>query len=541
MTTQNSILSFYSHISLNAQQEQATQQLESFFAQTEDQIFVLKGYAGTGKTTLLKGVLDYLESLKTSVIAMAPTGRAARVLGTKTEHITSTVHSAIFYVKFNQDGEPFYVLRESPANGSILFIDEASMLKCHPQHLQSHLGSAIISLYSQNVFDGFVPGTYSVGEYLLNDIMHFANLTENPNTKIVFIGDEAQLPPIGTTKSLVFDQSFLSSLGFGYQDAMLTKVERNDNGVLKAATLVRENLMENQLSDLYPMASQDVQIVKNAELVSTYLNDVKSAALAEDHILIFKSNNAVYDANMKVRSSFYKQYNPEQIIDGDRMMVYANSYGESNFFNGDAFSVLEVLGEKSQRTTVNLSDKEKSSLVKDRHAFEAKLFSCIELQGDKALVNLTLIQLRICDTDGNEDTIYISKDFVFTPLTDCSSVYRRALVILGKVAFKEYIKKCESKGIEPDAEELYLKRSPFSNCILAKFGYAITCHKAQGGEWKKVYTTICTIPKLANSLDHFKWVYTAYTRSSKSLVVGVPFVKNKMRPLNHFTKRNAIY
>ncbi|MBK6329256.1 MAG: hypothetical protein IPF62_01585 [Bacteroidetes bacterium] len=238
---------------------------------------------------------------------------------------------------------------------------------------------------------------------------------QNPNTKIVFIGDEAQLPPIGTTKSLVFDQSFLSSLGFGYQDAMLTKVERNDNGVLKAATLVRENLMENQLSDLYPMASQDVQIVKNAELVSTYLNDVKSAALAEDHILIFKSNNAVYDANMKVRSSFYKQYNPEQIIDGDRMMVYANSYGESNFFNGDAFTVLEVLGEKSHRTTVNLSDKEKSSLVKDRHAFEEKLFSCIELQGDKALVNLTLIQLCICDTDGNEDTIIFQRILCLHP------------------------------------------------------------------------------------------------------------------------------
>jgi hypothetical protein len=234
---------------------------------------------------------------------------------------------------------------------------------------------------------------------------------------------------------------------------------------------------------------------------------------------------------MKVRSHFFKQYNPQQIFDGERMMVYANNYGESNFFNGDGFSVLEVIGEESHHVTVKLSEHEMRKVTEDRLTFEQKLFSCIQLKHDEAIVNLTLIQLRICDTDGNEDTIHISKDFLFSEITESSSIYRRALIVLGKKAYNKYIETCNSKEIEPDAEELYLKRTPFANCIYAKFGYAITCHKAQGGEWERVYTTICTVPQQSRTLDHFKWVYTAYTRSSKSLVVGVPSVKTGLRPM----------
>jgi hypothetical protein len=532
MTTQNSILSFYSHISLNAQQEQATQQLESFFAQTEDQIFVLKGYAGTGKTTLLKGVLEFLEDLHCNFIAMAPTGRASRILGLKTGQLTGTVHSSIFYVKVNDDGDLLFRLRETPPNGTILLIDEASMLKAHPMFLQNSMKREDIIALTVSAFDQTVPTRFNMGEFLLNDLLTFADLKANPDTKIIFVGDDAQLPPVGLSTALVFNSDLMKSLGFGYEHSVLTKVERTDNGILTAATHIREQIVSGKLNSTKPIQSSDVKMVNHQQLISCFLQENPTLDHCNDSILVLSSNQKVNAANSTIRGNYFGWSKTPSVQLNEKLMVYANHYGNNNnfHFNGDNLTVLEVLNEIHENISVKLSNSEKEQITRSRAAFESKLPGYISLTGDQAKVEVAIIKLRVKDADDNEESIYISRDFLYAEESDTHRIYRRAIAALANMAEKKYVQECESKQRPIDNERSEELRSPFSECLYVKFAYAITCHKAQGGEWKKVYANICTAPDRARTLQHFKWVYTAYTRASVKLTVGAPMMQQQFTP-----------
>lgn len=511
---------FYPNLSLNADQIVAVDALQSFLNGQSGQIFLLKGYAGTGKTTLLKGVMDYLDAQKRNFMAMAPTGRAARVLGNKTGQTALTIHSSLFTVKMTDEGEPLYTRRPSAENGTILIVDEVSMI-------QSRLNTQdafSFGLSGQDPKKAFL-FNHTPGQFLFDDIMVYANLDQNPHTRIIFIGDDAQLQPIVGGLSPVFDNTLMRNLGWGYAVTALTKVERTDNGILRSATAIREALVNNQLNDLYPIKNDDVALCKSTNLVDLFIQAHTSVEDTYNSILVLLSNSKVHEANMRIRQHFYGRGCERNIYTHDRLMVYSNLYGETFFFNGDELRVKTVGELEFHTVTIKLSNKEKADYAKDPLKFKKFLTSNIHIKSDEAEVRIVLQQLSIADLDGNEHDVLVSADYLFSELPDANPIYRRAIYVKAIMEHKQYLEDCKKKHITPVDKEDYMRSNKFCNVLYVKFGYAVTCHKAQGGEWDNVFTTATYMPAQAGSEDHYRWVYTAFTRAAKCLCVGVPYVK----------------
>ena len=514
------LCTFYPNLSLNADQIVAVDALQSFLNGQSGQIFLLKGYAGTGKTTLLKGVMDYLDAQKRNFMAMAPTGRAARVLSNKTGQMASTIHSSLFTVKMTDEGEPLYTRRPTSENGTILIVDEVSMIQ---SRLNTH-DAFSFGLSGQHPKKAFV-FNHTPGQYLFDDIFVYANLDHNPNTRIIFIGDDAQLQPIVGGLSPVFDTRLMTSLGWGYTVASLSKVERTDNGILRSATAIREELVSNNRKDLYPLSNNDVALCKSTDLVNLFIRAHQSIEDTYNSILVLLSNNKVHEANMRIRQHFYGRGCERTIFSNDRLMVYSNLYGENFFFNGDELRVKAVGESEFHTVTIKLSNKEKADYAKDPLKFQKQLPSNIHIKNEEAEVRIVLQKLFIVDLDGNEHDVLISTDYLFSELPDTHPIYRRALYVKAIMEHKQYIEECQHKRISPITKEDFMRVNKFCNMLYVKFGYAVTCHKAQGGEWDNVFTTATYIPAQAGSEDHYRWVYTAFTRAAKCLCVGVPYVR----------------
>lgn len=511
---------FYPSLVLNADQIVAVDALHSFLNGNDAQVFLLKGYAGTGKTTLLKGVMDYLDAQKRNFMAMAPTGRAARVLSSKTGQTAITIHSSLFTVNIDDDGEPNFLRRQSPENGTIIIVDEASMI-------QSKLNTNDaygFGLSGQHPKKAFI-ANHTPGQYLFDDLFVFANLDQNPDTRIIFIGDDAQLQPIVGGLSPVFDEKLMQSLGWGYSFASLRKVERNDNGILRAATAIREELVNNKRKDLYPLPSNEVVLCKSTTLVDIYLKNHKDVIDTYNSMVVLLSNTKVHDANVRIRKHFFGLNCERTIYTNDRLMVYSNLYGENFFFNGDELRVKSVGEAEFHTTRIKLSNKEKESIFKDRLSFIKKLPNNIHIVDDEAEVRMVLQRLTIVDLDGNENEVLISNDFLFSESSETHPIYRRALHVKAMMEYKQHIQDREKIRTSPLSKEDFLRRCKFSNVLYVKFGYAVTCHKAQGGEWDNVFTTATYIPIHSGSEDHYRWVYTALTRAAQFLCVGVPYVR----------------
>lgn len=511
---------FYPNLVLNADQTVAVDALQSFLDGQSGQIFLLKGYAGTGKTTLLKGVMDYLDAQKRNFIPMAPTGRAARVLSNKTGQTAQTIHSALFRVQVTDEGEPNYSRKEAPENGSILIVDEASMIQ---SRLNTHDAFGF-GLSAQNPKKAF-NANHEPAKFLFDDIMVYADLDNNPDTRIIFIGDDAQLQPIVGGVSPVFDARLMNSLGWGYSVKALCKVERNDNGILRAATAIREELVNNRRGNLYPISSNDVMLCTSTQLVDRYIASHRQITDTYNSILVLLSNKKVYEANNRIRQHFFGPSASRQLFQTDRLMVYSNLYGENFFFNGDELRVKMVGQPEKHQLKIKLTNFEKQQYAKNPIEFKQKLLGNIQIVDDEAQVEINLQTISVVDLDGNESDVLISTDYLYAENPDAHSIYRRALFVKANIDYKIYSDACKERNASVIDKSDFLRASKFCNVLYVKFGYAVTCHKAQGGEWEKVFTTATYIPKDAGSESHYRWVYTAFTRAAKSLCVGVSYVR----------------
>jgi len=445
-------------------QEDLIRELGHFLA-SEDitEIMLVKGYAGTGKTTLIKSLVKTLSALKQKSVLLAPTGRAAKVLTAYSGHPAWTIHKKIYRQKSGSDGLGEFVLDRNLHKQTCFIVDEASM----------------IGDRSPNAFFGS-------GD-LLRDLVDYVEA--GSQCRLVLVGDTAQLPPVGLDMSPALSRERLESFGYRVREIELTDVVRQaeDSGILHNATSIR-NLITDGLED-YPRfnfdAFPDITMISGAELLETISSSYDRYGTS-DTIVVTRSNKRANKFNAGIRSQIL--WREEQLSPEDLLMVVKNNYFWKDedkridfIANGDIIRVEKVLsteevhGHKFANILISLPD-----------------YKDIEMEV-KVLLDVIDLEAPSLNYD-QQKTLYLSV--------------------------------AEDYPNEPSKRKVAEKIStdPYYNALQVKFAYAVTCHKAQGGQWKSVFLDQGYFTEEMLSLDYLRWLYTAFTRASEKLYL-VNFAK----------------
>ncbi|WP_410004891.1 ATP-dependent RecD-like DNA helicase [Aequorivita nionensis] len=480
----------FQHLTLTHNQLNALEKI-SVFLQSDDNIFILQGYAGSGKTTLLKGFVEYLKSLQKQYQLMAPTGRAAKILRDKTG-AGRTIHSSIYNLKhleaINSDSEEvadhslkyFFPIDLNNTDESILIVDEASMIS---------------SKESKNELFDF--GT----NILLDDLLTYA-FSSNKNNKIIFVGDPAQLAPVGDNYSWALDLEYFKQLGYGGQMVELTEVMRQENNlILKNATEIREVLNSHPRNELQlEFDSLTCIELSNIDVIDSYVELYPKPEIG-DGVIISYSNAQCYHYNYAIREALYP--NQKDILPGDLLLINNNNYHTyaAELYNGDIVKVVD----RSEKV----------------ETLSAPVWSVKSGKKERLTISLDFrrITIRVPQYDG-EIECYIIETLLNSIDRDLTIDMTKALYINFVMRFNEEQERRGKSGLpkhKVGSEEFKqaLKADPYYNALRVKYGYAITCHKAQGGEWDKVFVDYSGRIGLFN--DALRWCYTATTRAINTL------------------------
>lgn len=476
---------------LTNQQNKVFEQIKAFL-NSDASVFILRGYAGTGKTTMVKVIADYIEQTR-QLAMMAPTGRAARVLAMKTGHTATTIHKAIYSkahvepkkVKNIAESEFKFVfsINNSENGGYIVaIVDEASMV-CS-RKIEHEL---------------FMFGT----DNLMEDLLTFVR--PNFGGKVIFVGDPAQLPPVGESVSNALRAEYFKEKGLKVIEAELTEVlrQKDDSVILKNAMMIRDLLKKDKRNQLvFEEQKDDVETVPSEQFLDKYLNYRKESG-KHDSVIICYSNKSANRYNRDIRKSLYGGDVPLQ--ENDILLITQNNY-RLDRMNGEFVPVLSI-GERIQQS--------------------APVYAQIGGKKERIVITLNFIKVTVPNGDGNPIPCMLLEDLLTSDTATISIDENRAL----------YINFCMrnpnlKQGTESFAEALL--NDEYYNAIRAKYGYAVTGHKCQGGEWGKVFVDYTGRTGLDD--DSLRWAYTATTRAQKTLYVTnlphiTPFSKFRIEPI----------
>jgi len=492
------VFDFYKEVQLTNDQRDVVTKLNIFLTDDDQDVFVLNGYAGTGKTFITKGFTQYLDAIGRDCILMAPTGKAAKVLADKTGRQAGTIHRAIYSYDnlkdFDDDGidssETFRLYAQVKANldtaEMVYIVDESSMVS---------------DKYSDGEFFRFGSG------YLLKDIFKFINIDHNDhNKKIIFIGDDAQLPPVGMASSPALDATYLKEI---YQvktvRAQLTEVvrQKGESGVLKNASVLRKSLKANVFNQLvFDSSSQDVDKLSPDELLNGFIEACENkAAKSGESVIIASSNRKVGDFNRIVREHFFP--NEPEVVAGDKIISVANHYTNAGVVtNGEFGMIKEVLSPASEVRGVFISKRGEGG----------------EIETIKVMLSFRDVIISFRNQSGEPYWFEtkIVDNLLYNNEPGLTSDEQKASYVDFRNRHPHLLKKSKHQEFN-----MALQSDPYFNAFKVKFGYAITCHKAQGSEWKNVFLE-CNSHLKVLTKDYFRWLYTAITRSSSKLYVVNP-------------------
>lgn len=472
-------------------QNKVFEQIKAFL-NSDASVFVLRGYAGTGKTTMVKVIADYIKQSR-QLAMMAPTGRAARVLATKTGQIAVTIHKAIYAkahiepkkVKDVAESEYKFIfpINESENGGNIVaIVDEASMV-CS-RKIEHEL---------------FIFGT----DNLMEDLLTFVR--PNFGGKVIFVGDPAQLPPVGESVSNALRAEYFKEKGLKVVEAELTEVlrQKGDSVILKNAMMIRDLLQKDKRNQLvFEEQKDDVEMVPSEQFLDKYLKYRKESG-RHDSVIICYSNKSANRYNRDIRKSLYGGDVP--LRENDILLITQNNY-RLNRMNGEFVPVLSV-GVRTQQS--------------------APVYAQIGGKRQRIVITLNFIQVTVPDGDGNPMLCMLLEDLLTSDKATISIDENRAL----------YINFCMRHPSLKQGTQVFadaLLNDEYYNAIRAKYGYAVTGHKCQGGEWGKVFVDYTDRTGLDD--DSLRWAYTATTRAQKTLYVTnlphiIPFSKFRIEPI----------
>jgi len=445
---------------LTLKQDVVLQRLAVFILEGDDEsLFVLKGYAGTGKTTLISTLVNSLWNAHKSAVLLAPTGRAAKVIAKYSKREALTIHKKIYFPKKQSGGGVSFVLQPNKHKNALFIVDEASMI-------------SDINTDSKLFENGS----------LLDDLLQY--VYSGHRCKLVFIGDTAQLPPIKLDVSPALDENRLAlnynkEVDFIELDEVVRQAE--GSGILSNATLLREQLATNYFDSFqFNLGSfPDIVRLQDGYDIQNAIDEAYSSDGKEDTAIIVRSNKRANIYNQQIRSRILFQEN--DLNAGDYLMVVKNNYfwikenSEAGFIaNGDIVEVLEIYAFKELYGFRFAEVKVRMVDYPNMKAFETVLL----------LDTITAETPALSYDDGNKLYQEVQKDYE----SETSK-------------YKKFMK---------------IKQNKYFNALQVKFSYAMTCHKSQGGQWKTVFVEQPYLPNGVNK-DYMRWLYTAITRAEDKL------------------------
>ena len=448
----------------NENQEKVLVALVDFLLSTESEsVFLLKGYAGTGKTSLVGALVKTLKELKQKTVLLAPTGRAAMVFSLYAEQKAYTIHKKIYRQRAFSNEPVGFLPAKNMHTDTLFIVDEASMI-------------------SNETYGEFAFGTGR----LLDDLVQYVYSGER--CRLLFMGDEAQLPPVMQTESPALSRHFVEGYNLKTSEALLTQVVRqaSHSGILYNATALR-NALKEETTSLFPKLSfsgyKDFISIQGDELIDT-LGEAYSRDGLEETIVITRSNKRAAIYNNGVRNRILDH--EEVLCTGDRLMVAKNNYfwlseGQDLDFlaNGEMVQVLRI------RKTMDI------------YGF-----------------HFADVLLRFQDYDLE----YEVKVLLDTLQTETPALPRE----LGDKLFHAVLEDYEDLRTKVEKMKA-IKADPFFNAVQVKYAYAVTCHKAQGGQWMNVFVDIGYMTEEMLGEDFYRWLYTAITRATHRIYfVNIP-------------------
>lgn len=415
-------------------------------------LFLLRGYAGTGKTSVVAALVKTLRQLDRQVVLLAPTGRAAKVLASHAGENAHTIHKQIY--RQARLGEESFGIATNNFQHTLFIVDEASMISNQREYSQFGTGC------------------------LLDDLLQY--IYSGTDCLAIFVGDDAQLPPVGQTDSAALNADYLRGYGLQVTEHVLTEVARQalESGILSNATNIRQLLCDNNCFSIpYINVYKDVVALNGMDL-SEEIDRAYREVGVEDTMIITRTNKRMTLYNQAIRARVL--YKEDLLTNGDRLMVVRNNYfatrqydGIDFLANGDIFEVKRV-----------------------RHQHELYGFQFVE------------VSLLSVDYEWEIDTLL----WLDTLLADSQEgVYQMQQTLLERI-LEDYPELKSKKE-----QWKMLRENPYFNALQAKHAYAVTCHKAQGGQWKRVFVDQGMINDDMLGKDYYRWLYTALTRASEKL------------------------
>ena len=439
------------------QREAVDSLAEMMCSPSNRQLMLLKGYAGTGKTSVISAFARTLNDFKIRSLLMAPTGRAAKVLSAYSGEQAFTIHKKIYRQKSSADGFGSFTLNFNTHNNTFFIVDEASM----------------ISRYSM---DGSIFGTGN----LLDDLFKF--VYNDRNCRLILIGDTAQLPPVGQEESPALDRRMLEGYGLEVFECELNEVVRQsqESGILHNATIVRELITRHQtgLPSLETECFSDTERISGGDFIETITEAYDKYGIDET-IVVCRSNKQANRYNQGIRSRIL--YRDEELTSDDYLMVVRNNY---HWINDDE----------------NISFIANGDVVR-----------VVRIRKHIERYDFRFAEVDLCLPDYN--------DYEFTAIIMLDALCSEAASITEEQNRRLYHSVAEDYAHITVKAQRYkaIKADPFFNALQVKFAYAVTCHKAQGGQWRCVFLDQGWIANDKLNVEYLRWLYTAITRATEKL------------------------
>lgn len=439
-------------------QESFLLKLPEFLASTApNDLFILTGYAGTGKTSLVISIVNTLANFRWKVVLLAPTGRAAKVMTNYTGKQAFTIHKKI-YRGYSEEGYFRFNLQPNMHTYTLFIVDEASMIS------------------------GEQVGEWQNARNLLDDLIEYVNT--GTNCKLLLIGDPAQLPPVGSAESPALNFGFLKNrYHLNIYHVQLTEVMRQaqESGILMNATRIREVISANAGFHGFTQDNPDLFLSQGPDLEEHITNAYRD----------YGNDGTVFICCSNKRANLYNQYirqrilwREEELAAGDLLMVVKNNY----FW---------------------LDDNSNAGFIANGDILEVSRVKNVE-----ELYGFRFADVRIRLLDYPDEPEYEVKIILDLLGNDKPSLTQEESRKLFYAVAEDYANESKTRQYQ------LVRKDPFFNALQVKFSYAVTCHKAQGGQWPFVAVDAGYLTKEMLNTEYYRWLYTAVTRASEKVCLA---------------------